>query len=145
MKNNTGTIEERTWREFKCYGDACNSILPENTKVRYALNYPITKKRIQNFARQIRIKIFTRSTHYYESSIEAKSTAYVYYWWSRTNCCLHYQEAVKKFVVEKILKRKTVKGKKFNLIKWKDYPDSENTFEPESNIPPKMIEAFEKS
>jgi hypothetical protein len=56
-----------------------------------------------------------------------------------------YQEAVKKFVVEKILKRKTIKGKKFYLIKWKDYPDSENTFEPESNIPPEMIEAFEKS
>ena len=36
--------------------------------------------------------------------------------------------------VEKILKTKKVKGQKYYLIKWRGYPDSFNSWEPESNV-----------
>ena len=36
--------------------------------------------------------------------------------------------------IEKILKTKKVKGQKYYLIKWRGYPDSFNSWEPESNV-----------
>ena len=38
------------------------------------------------------------------------------------------------FRVEQILKTKKIKGKKYYLIKWKGYPDSFNSWEPEENV-----------
>ena len=38
------------------------------------------------------------------------------------------------YLVEKILKTKKVKGKKYVLVKWLGYPDSANTWEPESYV-----------
>ena len=38
------------------------------------------------------------------------------------------------FRVEQILKTKKVKGRRYYLIKWKGYPDSFNSWEPEENV-----------
>ena len=38
------------------------------------------------------------------------------------------------FEVEYILKRRIVKGKREYLIKWKDYPENESTWEPLSHL-----------
>jgi len=38
------------------------------------------------------------------------------------------------YLVEAILKTKKVKGKKYVLVKWLGYPDSANTWEPETNV-----------
>lgn len=50
------------------------------------------------------------------------------------------------FVVEKVLDKKFENGKAFYLIKWKDYPDSDNSWLPEENVATcrKLIEEFEK-
>ncbi|XP_033730704.1 chromo domain protein LHP1-like [Pecten maximus] len=46
------------------------------------------------------------------------------------------------YIVERILSMKTTKGKRFYLIKWNGYPDSENSWEPEDNIPNNVIHYF---
>ena len=43
-------------------------------------------------------------------------------------------EAEKYYEVEKIVKARKRKGKREFLIKWKGYPESQNTWEPESNL-----------
>jgi hypothetical protein len=51
------------------------------------------------------------------------------------------------WLVEKILKRKTEKGRRLYLIKWKDFPDSANTYEPLENLADvrDMVDEFEKA
>lgn len=53
---------------------------------------------------------------------------------------------IRKFIVEKILKSKKVKGEIFYFIKWKGFDMSHNTWEPRTNMikdVPKLVEAFE--
>ena len=38
------------------------------------------------------------------------------------------------YKVESILKHKNINKQKYYLVKWKNYPDSENTWEPEQNL-----------
>ncbi|KAM3180637.1 hypothetical protein ACTXT7_015905 [Hymenolepis weldensis] len=49
------------------------------------------------------------------------------------------------YKVEKILKRKTIKGEKFYRIQWVGYPIKEATWEPMENISPYLVEEFEKN
>ncbi|CAF1236448.1 unnamed protein product [Didymodactylos carnosus] len=47
------------------------------------------------------------------------------------------------FVVEKILDMKVKKGQNHYFLKWKNFDESENTWEPESNLDcPELISAF---
>lgn len=49
------------------------------------------------------------------------------------------------FTVEKIIKKKVADGKTFYFLKWQNYSDAENTWEPEENLScPALIEAFER-
>lgn len=56
------------------------------------------------------------------------------------------QPVTEKYDVEEIVDKKvTSEGKVQYLLKWKGYPHSENTWEPEENLAcPELMEAFEK-
>jgi len=48
------------------------------------------------------------------------------------------------YEVEKVVDKKVVGGKVHYLLKWKNYPDSENTWEAEEGLQcPELIEEFE--
>lgn len=49
------------------------------------------------------------------------------------------------YICEKILKKKIRKGKQSYLVKWKDYPLKDSTWEPAENIlDPTLLTAFEE-
>ncbi len=54
-------------------------------------------------------------------------------------------EPVEDYVVEKVVDKRNVKGKIQYLLKWKGYPDEENTWEPSENLDcEELISAFEE-
>ena len=56
-----------------------------------------------------------------------------------------HKEAVQKFIIEKIVGKRTHQGKVEVLIKWKGYDDTHNTYEPIKNIPKQFITEYNKS
>ena len=54
------------------------------------------------------------------------------------------KEAVKKFIVEKLIDDKKIKNKIHYLVKWKNFTESNNTWEPKDNIPKEFIDEYKK-
>jgi hypothetical protein len=57
------------------------------------------------------------------------------------------KKPVKTYIIEKIVDKKSMKGKVYYLVKWKDYSTSSNTWEPQTNLKkdvPDLIKGFQK-
>ena len=54
-----------------------------------------------------------------------------------------YEEDEEEHVIEKILNERIEANKKEYLVKWKDYEDEDNTWEPKENLSPEIIEEYE--
>ena len=48
-------------------------------------------------------------------------------------------------MIDKLLKKKTVKGKEYYLVSWRGWSTDNNTWEPKENINPKVVKEFEKT
>ena len=63
-----------------------------------------------------------------------------------TNCCGTFASSTFRsqplYEIEKILSTKIIGGKSLYLIKWKGYPSSQNTWEPENGISPQLLDRF---
>ena len=57
------------------------------------------------------------------------------------------KKPVETYIIEKIVDKKTLKGKVYYLVKWKGYSKSSNTWEPQNNLKkdvPDLIKGFNK-
>uniref|UniRef100_A0A7M5XFT0 Reverse transcriptase n=1 Tax=Clytia hemisphaerica TaxID=252671 RepID=A0A7M5XFT0_9CNID len=55
------------------------------------------------------------------------------------------QEEEKMYMVERILKMKMKRSKRYFLIKWQDFPEEENTWEPEEHLDRILVEQYLES
>ena len=62
---------------------------------------------------------------------------------SRPRMCDKKPEVLGVFDAERIVAKKICHGKPLFMIKWQGYCSSQNTWEPETHLPPELIEAFE--
>ena len=145
--------------EYKCKNSECE-ILEEGTSVRYALDQAINvvtgKKTDSKFrAGDVRYSLKpVKISHYVLNvgqppmySLEGKTALY-----TRnqlipvTESKMPPDNTQHKFIVEKLLERKKIKNVINFLVKWKDYDDSQNSYELRSKLIkdiPDMVKEYE--
>ena len=85
--------------------------------------------------------IYKEQVHYDRSSIEFEDC-------TDTGEQVHHLssefEEEKEFIIEKLLEKRFIRRNTQYLVKWKGYGNEDNTWEPKSNLPPKIIKSYEK-
>ena len=143
----------------RCSGISCN-IIPEGTRVRVILEQPrdiVTGKRLHGEKFRSGDPRWTQEIHKIEKVIILPEQPPMYgvsdiptTGFTRSQLQIVKENEVKpltnKWIVEKIVDKKIIKNKPYYLVKWKNYPNSQNTWEPRINLiedVPEMILDYE--
>ena len=157
--------------EFKCTGDACN-LIPEGTKVRYLLDFPIdyiTKKKIGSTFRETDIR-WSPEEHIITRILLKPNQSPLYILDNNANVAYRKDQiqiilsnetmpnkksirplAVKKnknvYIIDRLTQKRKNKGKIEYLVNWKGFDVSDATWEPRTQLIEDgmidMIKAFE--
>lgn len=162
--------------EYRCEGDACN-ILPEGTKVRVALDAPrdvVSGKKLVGKFRDtdIRWEIKPRKIMQVILQPDQPPLYLVDDDQGNTDHRQAYtknqllpvksdekapdssvirpikQKGIQKYVIDKLLERRKIKGKIMFKVKWKGFSDADNTWEPRSVLirdVPELVKEYESN
>lgn len=151
---------DKIFGDPKCEGKACD-LLDVGTTVRYQLDKPINlldEKRLHGGFRLGDVRWSIKPTVIERLQIVPNQPP-LYKVKGRT--CLYTRNQLQvvspnaklppasvqhKYIIEKIVGKKKIKGNVYYQIKWKSYPESQNTWEPRSELikdVPQLVESYD--
>ena len=87
--------------------------------------------------------IYKEQVHY-RSSIEFEDCTDTEFEGEQVHHLSSEFEEEKEFIIEKLLEKRFIRRNTQYLVKWKGYGNEDNTWEPKSNLPQKIIKSYEK-